>query len=52
VLIGRPAIWGLTVSGAEGVRDVLDHFRIELIRAMQLTGTARIADAAPDLLAR
>jgi len=52
VLIGRPAIWGLTVSGADGVRDVLEHFRTELIRAMQLTGTARLADAAPDLLAR
>jgi len=51
VLIGRPAIWGLTVSGAEGVRDVLDHFRIELIRAMQLTGTARLSEATADLLA-
>ena len=51
VLIGRPAIWGLSVSGADGVRDVLEHFRVELIRAMQLTGTASIADATRDLLA-
>ena len=51
VLIGRPAIWGLTVSGADGVRDVLEHFRTELVRAMQLTGTARLSEATPDLLA-
>jgi len=51
VLIGRPVIWGLTVSGADGVRDVLEHFRTELVRAMQLTGTARISEATADLLA-
>lgn len=51
VMIGRPAIWGLTVQGAEGVTAVLDHLRVELVRAMQLTGTASIADATPDLLA-
>lgn len=51
VLIGRPVIWGLTVSGADGVRDVLEHFRTELVRAMQLTGTARLSEATPDLLA-
>lgn len=52
VLIGRPVLWGLTVRGAEGVRDVMDHFRTELVRAMQLTGTATLADATPDLIAR
>jgi 4-hydroxymandelate oxidase len=51
VLIGRPVIWGLTVAGADGVRDVLDHFRTGLVRAMQLSGTARLADATRDLLA-
>lgn len=51
VLIGRPAIWGLTVNGADGVAAVLDHFRTELVRAMQLTGTASLAEATPDLLA-
>ena len=30
VLIGRPALWGLTVGGAEGVRHVLDILRREL----------------------
>jgi 4-hydroxymandelate oxidase len=51
VLIGRPVIWGLTVRGAEGVADVMEHFRNELVRAMQLTGTPSLKDATPDLLA-
>ncbi|HET7850908.1 MAG TPA: alpha-hydroxy acid oxidase [Pseudolabrys sp.] len=51
VLIGRPVIWGLTVSGAEGVAAVLNHFRDELIRAMQLSGCASLADITPDLVA-
>jgi 4-hydroxymandelate oxidase len=50
VLIGRPVIWGLTVHGADGVTAVLDHFRDELVRAMQLTGTSSLAQATPDLL--
>jgi 4-hydroxymandelate oxidase len=52
VLIGRPVIWGLTVNGADGVRAVLDHFRDELIRAMQLCGVAKLADITPDLVAQ
>ena len=51
VLIGRPAIWGLTMNGADGVRDVLEHFRVELVRAMQLTGTASLKDITRELVA-
>jgi 4-hydroxymandelate oxidase len=51
VMIGRPAIWGLAVHGADGVAGVLDHLRVELVRAMQLSGTASLAEATPDLLA-
>ncbi|HEX3439564.1 MAG TPA: alpha-hydroxy acid oxidase [Pseudolabrys sp.] len=51
VLIGRPVIWGLSVQGADGVKDVLDHLRVELVRAMQLTGTARLEEATADLIA-
>jgi 4-hydroxymandelate oxidase len=50
VMIGRPVLWGLSVQGADGVRDVLDHLRIELVRAMQLTGAASLKDITPDLL--
>jgi isopentenyl diphosphate isomerase/L-lactate dehydrogenase-like FMN-dependent dehydrogenase len=37
----RPAgaLGSLTVQRSDGVRDVLEHMRIELVRAMQLTGT-------------
>ena len=51
VLIGRPAIWGLAVNGADGVAAVLDHLRVELLRAMQLSGTRNLAEATADLLA-
>ncbi len=51
VMIGRPVIWGLAVDGAGGVAAVLDHLRIELVRAMQLIGTASLKEATADLLA-
>ena len=51
VMIGRPVLWGLTMRGAEGVRDVLEHLRVELVRAMQLTGAAKLTDITADFLA-
>ena len=51
VMIGRPVIWGLAAQGADGVAAVLDHLRTELVRAMQLTGTASLKEANADLLA-
>lgn len=51
VLIGRPVIWGLAVNGAEGVTAVLNHFRDELIRTMQLSGCASLGDITHDLVA-
>jgi 4-hydroxymandelate oxidase len=51
VMIGRPVLWGLSVHGSNGVRDVLEHLRVELVRAMQLSGTATLADIRPDFLA-
>jgi isopentenyl diphosphate isomerase/L-lactate dehydrogenase-like FMN-dependent dehydrogenase len=44
VLIGRPAMWGLAVSGVEGVRDVLRLFHDELTLAMRLTGRRAVAE--------
>jgi 4-hydroxymandelate oxidase len=52
VMIGRPVLWGLTVRGPDGVREVLEHLRVELVRTMQLAGTARLKDITPDFLAR
>jgi len=51
VLIGRPIIWGLTVRGADGVAEVIEHLRVELVRAMQLCGTPRLSDITRDLVA-
>ncbi len=44
VLIGRPALWGLAVNGAEGVHHVLELLRGELTLAMTLSGRPTIAD--------
>jgi 4-hydroxymandelate oxidase len=51
VLIARPAIWGLALEGADGVRAVLDHLRTELVRTMALCGTARLDQISNDLVA-
>jgi len=51
VLIGRPIIWGLTVRSADGVAEVIEHLRVELVRAMQLCGTPRLSDITRDLVA-
>ena len=50
VLLGRPPLWGLSVHGADGVTAVLEHFREELVRAMQLCGAASLAELTPDLV--
>ncbi len=52
VLVGRPPLWGLAVSGAAGVQAVLEHLHDELVRAMRLTGTARLSEATRDLVAK
>lgn len=50
VLVGRPVIWGLTVAGADGVRQVLEILRTELEIAMALLGAPTVGDLRPDLL--
>jgi 4-hydroxymandelate oxidase len=44
VLIGRPYIYGLSVAGADGVRDVVNILRAELEGAMAMTGRTRLTD--------
>jgi 4-hydroxymandelate oxidase len=44
VLIGRRYIYGLSVSGADGVRGVIDILRAELEGAMAMTGRTRLDD--------
>jgi 4-hydroxymandelate oxidase len=50
VLIGRPILWGLATRGADGVQAVLAHLHEELVRAMQLSGVARLSEAKRDLV--
>ncbi|KRM77921.1 lactate oxidase [Secundilactobacillus collinoides] len=44
VAIGRPAIYGLALGGAQGVESVFNHLNDELKIIMQLAGTQTIAD--------
>ncbi|HEY6608227.1 MAG TPA: alpha-hydroxy acid oxidase [Candidatus Limnocylindria bacterium] len=51
VAIGRPALWGLAVDGADGVQRVIEILRDELSLAMALTGCRSISEITPDLVA-
>jgi len=50
VLVGRPVLWGLAVSGEAGVTQVLNLLNQELELTMTLAGCARPQDIALDLL--
>lgn len=44
VLIGRPYVYGLATTGADGVADVIGILRRELEQALALLGRASLAD--------
>ena len=48
VFIGRPIIWGLTVSGEEGVKQVLTTLAEETLNAMQLLGVTNVSQIERD----
>ena len=50
VLVGRPAVWGLAVGGADGVQRILEMLRDELVTAMALSGCATISSIDPSLV--
>ena len=52
VLVGRPALWALTVDGSVGVTRLLTDLGEELEHAMRLTGARTLADLTPDLVTR
>jgi isopentenyl diphosphate isomerase/L-lactate dehydrogenase-like FMN-dependent dehydrogenase len=52
VLIGRPALWGLSVGGAAGVQRVLELLISETRVALSLAGAARAATVDPGLVVR
>ena len=47
ICIGRPYLWGLSAFGEDGVGNVLDLLRAELVRIMKLAGTPSIRDIGP-----
>jgi L-lactate dehydrogenase (cytochrome)/(S)-mandelate dehydrogenase len=52
VMIGRPYIYGLAVSGEKGASAVLDILVEELERALLLLGVGDVDELSPDLLVR
>lgn len=52
VAVGRPALWGLAVDGADGVQRVIEILRGELSLAMALSGCRSIGEITPDLIVR
>jgi 4-hydroxymandelate oxidase len=50
VAIGRPILWGLTLSGEEGVGRVLEMLRSELERALALCGCGSLDELSRELV--
>lgn len=51
VLVGRPALWALSVEGAPGVTRLLTDLADELTHALRLVGRPSPAALTPDVLA-
>ncbi|HVL94264.1 MAG TPA: lactate 2-monooxygenase [Solirubrobacteraceae bacterium] len=51
VLLGRPYVYGLSIAGAAGVREVVDNVLAELDLTLGLAGCRSLADVGPELLA-
>ncbi|MGE5334564.1 MAG: alpha-hydroxy-acid oxidizing protein [Nitrososphaerota archaeon] len=52
VLLGRPYIWGLTLGGAAGVRDVILNTLADLDLTLALSGYTSCAQLNPSVLRR
>lgn len=50
VMLGRPVLWGLGISGQDGVEHVLALLREEFELAMALCGACRVEEITPDLV--
>ncbi len=50
VLIGRLAVWGLALGGAEGVAHIFDLLNSELHRTMLLIGVENVGQVSPDVV--
>jgi L-lactate dehydrogenase (cytochrome) len=52
VCLGRSWVYGLAAKGEQGVSEVLEIFRKEIVIAMTLTGATKISELGPDTLER
>ena len=50
VFIGRPALYGLTVNGQEGVEHVISILKKELDVTMALTGCRTLKDIKKEMI--
>ncbi|MTD52545.1 alpha-hydroxy acid oxidase [Amycolatopsis pithecellobii] len=51
-LVGRPWLYALAVGGTEGVQQMLDAFRGEILSAMQLLGVTKLEQLGPEFVRR
>jgi isopentenyl diphosphate isomerase/L-lactate dehydrogenase-like FMN-dependent dehydrogenase len=52
IAVGRTALWGLSVDGAEGVANAMSLLREELTTTMRLCGQTSVKNLDPDLVFR
>jgi 4-hydroxymandelate oxidase len=52
VLVGRPVVWGLAVSGEAGVVDVLETLTRDVRRVLAFCGASTLAAVTADLVAQ
>jgi isopentenyl diphosphate isomerase/L-lactate dehydrogenase-like FMN-dependent dehydrogenase len=50
VTVGRPYMYGLTIAGADGARDVMANIIAEFDLTLGLSGLASVAEIGPDAL--
>ena len=50
IAVGRPVLWGLAAGGEDGVRQVLEMLRSELVRALALCGCSSPQDVGRDFV--
>jgi lactate 2-monooxygenase len=50
VLIGRPYVYGLSIAGRDGVREVIQNFNADFELTMGLAGCRSVSEIGPDAL--
>jgi lactate 2-monooxygenase len=50
VLVARPVIYGLSIGGKQGAKEVLQGFLADMYQSMGLAGIRTIADCNPDMV--